>query len=209
MFFSDYKDEVKRHEPTDFEIEEVKSDPESLAYGLYSALVSYEDHYNNLQNRYKSLAITWTLATFIGIGYLVSGYEKALHINILLIVLFLSVLAAQGIFLLWFLDAGTYESLIFSIWKEIYKLEETYPSLGRSHHLVKLLFKGVKKPRLFHGVFYAYFVFFLLITGIISLGVYLYSINHWFVAFTVPLCFIIIMLINKVTRKPLCPSSEE
>jgi len=209
MFTSDNDDKIDRSLPSDFEIESLSSDPESLAYGIYSILVAYEDHYNNLQKKYKGLAITWILATFIGLGYLVSGYEKALQLNILLIVLFLSILAAQGIFLLWFLDAGTYESLIYSIWQEIYKLEKQYPSLGKSHHLVKKLFKGLKKPRLFHGVFYAYFVFFLLLIGMISLALYLFAINKWLIAIVVALFFLIIVLINKVAKGPLCADIEK
>ncbi|MFA6119330.1 MAG: VirB3 family type IV secretion system protein [Parachlamydiales bacterium] len=209
MFSSEYNNKKSGRLPSDFEIIEMSEDPETIAYGMYSALVSYEDHYNDLQTKYKALAITWVLATFVGIGYLVSGFEKDLHIDVLLVISFLSILSAQGVSLLWYLDAGIYESLIFSIWQEIYKLEKQYPSLGNSHHLVKKLFKGLTKPRLFHGVFYAYFVFFLLAIGATGISLYLYNINKWLLSLSIPLFFIIILILNRISSKPLCADKED
>ena len=190
---------------SDFEIEEIRSDPESIAYGLFSNLVAYEDHYNNIQKKYKALAITWTISTFIAIGYVISGYEKNLYLNPLLIILFLSVIAAQGISLLWFLDAGVYEALIFSIWKEIYSLEDKFPAVGKSIHNMHDIFKGEEVfLRMFHGVFYAYFVFSFSFIGLISLSLYLFYINKWLIAISVILLVLIIFIINRLTRKPLC-----
>jgi len=186
--------EEPRSMSTDHEIEDITADPESLSYGLYTMLLSYEDHYNNIQNKYKGLTITWVIATFVSIGYLLSGYEKALNIDSLLIILLLSIISAQGIFLLWFLDAGVYDKLIESIWEEIYKLEENFSIIGKSHHLVDVLHKfDKKKAQKFHGIFYATFVFFLLLIGLTSLGIYLYLIQKWLILLTF-LIFIILII---------------
>ncbi len=202
MFTSDYEENnAKRRKPEDHKIERITEDEKSLSYGIYSQLVAYEDHYNAIQNKLKGLTITWTLATFVGIGYLISGYEKALYIDVLLVIFFLCALSAQGVFFLWFLDAGLYESLIFSIWKEVYKLEEKQPIVGKSHHVAKDLLKKEKKVAVFHGVFYAYFIFILLIVGIVSLSIFLFYINEWMVALSIPIIVAALYLINRKAKK--------
>ncbi|NGX56377.1 MAG: hypothetical protein K1060chlam5_00615 [Candidatus Anoxychlamydiales bacterium] len=198
--FEDFEEDTSRHLSTDHEIDQIFADDESLAYGFYSMLITYEDHYNNIQNKYKGLTITWVLATFIAIGYMLSGYEKALFINPLLIILFLTILSSFGVCLLWFLDAGVYESLIFSIWQETHKLEEKHSSLGKSHHLTESMFKGFEKQKIFHGVFYAYLVFFLLFIGICSLSIYLFFISKWMPLFSIPLVLSILFIINKYSK---------
>lgn len=209
MFIDEYEEnDSNRRMPEDHEIEKVIADDDSIAYGLYSQLIAYEDHYNVIQNKFKGLTITWTLATFIGIGYLISGFEKALYIDVLLVVFLLSILSAQGVFLIWFLDSEIYDNLIYSIWKEIYKLEEDHSFLGKSHHLVSKFFKGEKKAKVFHGVFYAYFIFILLIVGIISLSLYLFYISSWMIALSIPLVFIVIYFISKKSKESLHSSDK-
>jgi hypothetical protein len=203
IFSQDNNNEnVNRHSPTDHEIIEIKDDPESIAFGVYSTLLAYEDHYNSIQNKYKSLAITWMIAAFVGIGYVISGFEKALNINVFLIILFISLLTAQGIFLLWFLDAGVYHRLIESIWQEVYKIENKYPEMGQSHHLLIKLHNDVIDPEKFHGIFYAYFVLCLLITGLGSLGLYLYFIHKWLSAITVILLTLLSIGIHYLIKHP-------
>ena len=211
IFSPEYPDnEESRSMPTDHEIDNINTDPESIAYGIFSILVSYEDHYNNIQNKYKGLTITWVIATFVSIGYLLSDYEKALNIDSLLIILFLTILASQGIFLLWFLDAGIYDKLIESIWKEIYKLEENFPIIGKSHHLVDLLHKyDQKKAQKFHGVFYATFIFFLLLIGLLSLGIYLYLIQKWLILITILIFIILIIGAHYLIRTPPFRSDDD
>jgi hypothetical protein len=194
-------EDINRYMPQDHEIDQIFADDESLAYGFYSMLIAYEDHYNNIQNKYKGLTITWVIATFIAFGYMLAGYEKAVFINPLLIIPFLCVLSTFGVCLLWFLDAGVYESLIFSIWKESYQLEEKYKILGKSHHLSENIFKGYKQ-KVFHGVFYAYLVFFLLVIGISSLSIYLYYINPYLIIISLPLIILLFLLINKYSKGP-------
>ncbi|MBN2479713.1 MAG: hypothetical protein JXA94_05750 [Parachlamydiales bacterium] len=181
--------------PTDHEIEKVTSDPESIAYGLFSTLSNYQDHYNNIQKKYKALTITWVIATFIGLGYLISGYEEALHGNVMLLITFFSFLAAAGVSLLRFLDTGVYQALIRSIFKELLILEKKYPIIGSSHQNMINLFKNKKKKtELLHGVFYAYFILFFLLIGIVCLSIYLFSINTLLAI--IVLASIIIILIS-------------
>lgn len=202
--------EEPRDMATDHQIDNITTDPESLTYGLYTLLLTYEDHYNNIQNKYKGLTITWVMATFISIGYLLSGYEKALNIDSLLIILFLTILSSQGIFLLWFLDAGVYDKLIESIWREIYKFEDQFPEIGKSHHLVELLHKHDKKQaQKFHGIFYATFIFFLLLIGIGSLGIYLYLIKKWLILITIFIFIIIIIGAHYLIRLPPFAANED
>ncbi|NGX36297.1 MAG: hypothetical protein K1000chlam1_01138 [Candidatus Anoxychlamydiales bacterium] len=201
--------EESRDMATDHQIDNITADPESLAFGLFSMLVTYEDHYNNIQNKYKGLSITWVIATFVSIGYLLSGYEKALNIDSLLIILFLTILASQGIFLIWFIDAGVYHKLISSIWLEIYKIEENHPEIGKSHHLVLELHKKDSDPEKFHGIFYATSIFFLLFVGLGSLSLYLYLIKKWLILITIFIFIVVIIAAHFLVRTPLFRTKDE
>lgn len=203
IFFSDSTNETPQdeHLPSDFEVDEISSDPETLAYGLYSILTTYKNHFQNLQNKFKALSVTWVLATFIGIGYIISGYEFNLKINVFLIIMFLSLLAAQGVFLLWFLDVGIYDKLIKSVWLEIYKLEEKFPLIGKSHHHMAKLLSYDKKSKNIYGFFYIYFVTFFIFIAFICLGFYLYYIKPVLILLTLPLACIIAYLLYVAIKK--------
>ncbi len=192
----------KRTMPTDHEIEEVTADNESIAYGLYALLCSHEDHYNNLQNKYKGLTVTWVIATFIAIGYLLSGYEKGLSVSTLLIITFLSILAATGVFLLWYLDVMVYDKLIRSIYHETCRLEQEHEILGKTH-LLGLRFLGKETAHIvYHGYFYIFFILFLLFIACLSLSGYLYFIHKWLLWIIIPLFVLVSSFILVLIIKP-------
>lgn len=155
----------------------IKEDEKSIAFAIYSELIAYENHYNLLQNKYKGLASTWIVATFVGIGYVLSGYEVGFSLDIFLTIMFLTMLSGLGIYLIWFLDAGVYYKFIESIFIEVIKLEDKYPFLGKSHHNIIKLHDYEIDPHTFHGVFYTSFILFLLTTAGICLSIYLYKIS--------------------------------
>jgi len=175
-------------------------DENSIAQAIYSDLILYENHYNVLQNKYKGLASTWIVATFIGIGYVLSGYEVGISINIFLTIMFLTMLSGAGIYLIWFLDAGVYYKFIESIFFEVIKLEDKYPFLGKSHHNIVKLHDYEIDPHTFHGVFYSSFILFLLTTSAICLSIYLYNISILYFSVVISLIvtgWIIFVILHK------------
>jgi len=174
--------------PHSIKWELLSGDEESLAYVIFSELVNYENHYNIIQNKYKGLATTWFVATFIGIGYVLSGYETGISASIYLTTMFLCFISALGIFFLWFLDAGVYYKMIESIFSEIIHIEEKFPIVGSSHHNILSLHEIEHEPHAFHGIFYISLIIFLLSTSMLSLSIYLYQIN--FVYFIISTSFL-------------------
>lgn len=161
----------------DHNIDRIYPNKKSIAYGLYFKLISYENHYNLIQTKYKALATTWMLAAFIGIGYLLGGKETGIPFNILISTMLICLLAAEGIILVWFLDAGVYYRLIEAIFAEAIKLETRFKFLGKNHQNLLRLHNSHRDPLKFMTMFYSSFVFFLLLIALISIALYVYSIN--------------------------------
>lgn len=206
MIFTIFENNQEGNAPKGPPWELMKDDEESLAFALYNDLVQYENHYNILQNKYKGLATTWLIATFIGIGYILSGYEVGLSVNIFLALMLLCLLSSLGIFLLWFVDIGVYYKFIESIFLEALKLEKKYPVLGSSHQNILKLHEIAHDPVMFQGIFYSSFMIFLLSMAFLSLSIYLYQINLWFfiiVLFFMSIGWILFILIHsRVSHNP-------
>lgn len=171
-----------------FSIDSLPVTESALFYSLYVELISYENHYNIIQNKYKGIATTWIITTFVGIGYVLSGYESGISMSIFLTLMFLTLISAAGIYLLWYLDSGIYFKLIESIFSEVMKLEEKYPILGSYHHNILKLHKMEHDPHTFHGTFYTSFIFFMLSISAICLNIYLYQINFYYFLATIIIC---------------------
>lgn len=171
------KFEPNLDEHVDTHIEETPGDARSITYALYYVLIAYENHYNIIQMRYKQVAISWALATFIGIGYLLSGVEVTLPIDIKLAIMFLCLFAAEGIFLLWFLDINVYYKLIESIFSETIKFETKHDFIVKTHYNMQNLQKIQSEPHKFHGLFYLIFIGFFIFVAAASLIMYLFFIH--------------------------------
>lgn len=188
-------------EETDFAIEEIH-DEKTVAYALYYKLIAYENHYNVIQMRYKQLAVTWVLATFIGIGYLLSGFEASLPIDPKLAVMFLCLFAAEGIFLIWFLDVNVYYKLIESIFGETIKFESQHDFIVKTHNNIINSHNIESEPHKFHGYFYLTFIGFFLIIASVSLVLHLYTINPT-IAFVVAGLLFTFMVVFSITNKKI------
>lgn len=175
----------------------------SIHVMLYQDILNYENHYNMIQNKYKALAATWVMAAFVAIGYLLSGYESQLSIDLYLIVLFLCLTAASGIFLLWYLDSGVYYKLIEIIFESGLKLEREDSNLSRFHLNLLQLHEFQKQPRVFHGFYYSSFVLTFLMISALSLVSYLLEMQDRFQFFimtltTVVVFFVVRALVRKI-----------
>ncbi len=197
--------EIQSEAESDYNIDNITGDLQNLAYGLYVKMYSYEHHFNSIQNRYKTLAATWMLMTFLGIGYFLSGVEVGLPFNSMIGVMILCLLSSTGVFLLWYLDSGIYHKLLEAVFMEGLSLEKKYPILGHGHeNMMKLIYQGKKIPVFFHGLFYSSFIVFLIIIAMLSICVYLFDISKIYTAviggaFLLSL-FIFMVLHKKATR---------
>lgn len=193
--------EVQNDAESDYIIDPVSGNLKSIAFGLFNKMIGYEHHYNTIQNRYKTLAATWMLMTFLGIGYFLSGFEVGIPFNSLIGVMILCLLSSTGIFLLWYLDSGIYHKLLEAVFMETFSLEKKFLFLGKSHeNMMNLIYQGKKIPVFFHGLFYSSFIVFLIIIAMISVCIYLFGISKMY-AVVVGFLFILSLLIFRVLHK--------
>jgi hypothetical protein len=88
----------------------------------------FERHFNQLQATYRTLASTWLLATFAGIGFtLLNG--KSIPIDWLLAAAVIAVLGAAGISLLWNLDLLVYHRLLDAAFYTGLQIEKRHTEL--------------------------------------------------------------------------------
>lgn len=91
---------------------------------VYKELGTYERHFNQMQSVYRSLASTWLLATFAGIGYIF--HESSTYfggIDVRLAASMIALAGGTGIFLLWIIDVMVYHALLVAVTEESEKLE--------------------------------------------------------------------------------------
>lgn len=154
---------------TDYTIDPIENNDKSIAYGLYTKIESYQSHYNIVKTKYKLLGSTWLLATFIGIGYLLAGKEMGLPISELSAISLLCLLSSAGLSLIYFLDISVYHRLLEALYRGALELENKNPFLARTNNSMKpILFKGNAGPEVLDGLFYAYFIFILLLISDIA-----------------------------------------
>lgn len=151
---------------SDYTIDPIENNDQSIAYGLYSKIESYQSHYNAVKTKYKVLGLTWILATFAGIGYLLAGKEVGLPISKLIAISLLCLVSSSGLLLIYFLDISIYHRLLEALYRGALELENKNPFLAKTNHTMKpLLFKHNTGPEVLDALFYVYFIFTLLIIG--------------------------------------------
>lgn len=151
-------------------------DEHSLIYGLYSQMRALGTHFSNMQNKYRTLASTWLLAAFIGIGFLLSRSHLDLPINTLLVIVILCFSAIVGILLLWHLDIILYYRFWLAVTVESAKLERHYSYLPRTNlHILEM--NNTKKKYLFQSLFYIGCSILLFLIIAIAFYFYFYKNN--------------------------------
>jgi len=94
-------------------------------WALAKELNGREKHFNDLQSRYRTLASTWLLAAFGGIGFVLSTKLEA-PISSQLIVMSIALAGSAGIMLLWVLDVLVYHDLLVAGYVLGKQLEEVF-----------------------------------------------------------------------------------
>jgi hypothetical protein len=87
-----------------------------------------ELHFNNLCAGFKRMASTWLLATFAGIGFLLST-DIALDVDVAILAAGVAAAGAVGIYLLWIVDLLIYQRLLSSAFTWRGRIEKENPWL--------------------------------------------------------------------------------
>ena len=129
---------------------------------VYKELGTYERHFNQMQSVCRSLASTWLLATFAGIGYIFEKFTANYgSTGVRLAAALVALAGGTGICLLWIIDVVVYHRLLVAVTEQSKKLEtehknvlpqlrEAFKKAANSHFLGKER-SARNKMSLFYG----------------------------------------------------------
>ena len=136
------------------------------AWKIYTHIREIENQFNALQSTYRSLASTWLLATFAGVGFVLTKtvdpfFDEAVIISLI------GLAGGVGVSLLWLIDVMVYQKLLHAAFHSGVRLEQRYPWLppirlamkrtqikGQARHrFVWFYIAGVTMPLLMSLVF--------------------------------------------------------
>ena len=157
---------------TEYIVDPVTENDDSLIYGMYSQLKTHKDHFSNMQNRYRTMSSSWVIAGFIGIGFLLSRHDLDLPFDSLLVIAILSICIAIGISLLWHLDIVLYQKLWLGSVVEMARLEKNHKWLPKVN-LSVLFIREKTKYNFFQSIYYIGVNTILILFSGISIGFYL------------------------------------
>ena len=190
MFKDDYK--VKKNCDIDYILEFFNYSLNTLNYSFYIKLDELEHHFDNISTKCKSIAITWFLATYAGIGFLLSKETLGLPFNRIIAVVILSFIGFLGNILLWHLDVNIYNKFWIAAFIEELVMEKKFDFLLQSKN-INLLIDEDKAKIKSHGLLYLIINSILIITCGSFIISSLLKLNIW------PLVFITLGLIAFIT----------
>ena len=111
----------------------LEKDPvsEDLVWEIYKNLTEQCEHFNGIESTYRTLASTWLLAAFAGIGFVLKDIDSE-HRPFFIAAI--AGAAAVGIFLLWLLDLMVYHRLLGAAFAEQLALESRHAWLPQVAH---------------------------------------------------------------------------
>ncbi|RDE19442.1 hypothetical protein DV711_11140 [Motiliproteus coralliicola] len=122
---------------------------------IIKTITEAEHHFNNLCFKIRTLASTWLLATFAGVGFLITKtIDQSLSIGDLTVLLCWA--GSLGIFTLWILDIQIYQKILNAWFEQRQAIESQHPEFpqlhqaitstqpgGRATNLIKLYYIGL------------------------------------------------------------------
>lgn len=97
-----------------------------LIWEAYKSLSDGQNHFNDLENKYRTLAATWMLAYFAGVGFLLTLDPAKSIVSREGTIIALSILHSFGIFMLWNIDIRVYHRLLDSLFVEALQMERVH-----------------------------------------------------------------------------------
>lgn len=115
--------------------EKPPQDPEfTHIWTIYSDIKDFEHHFNNLVTKYRTLASTWLLATFGGVGFVISKDMQWDLINEAALIALIGFFGLVGVWLIWLMDLMVYQRLLGAAFDEGKALEDRCDWLPRIRH---------------------------------------------------------------------------
>jgi lysylphosphatidylglycerol synthetase-like protein (DUF2156 family) len=96
--------------------------PDPLVLDMYKHLAEQSQHFNGIESTYRTLASTWLLASFGGMGFILKDLDQYKGQQALFIAA-VAVAAAVGIVLLWLMDLMVYHRLLAAAFAEQLQME--------------------------------------------------------------------------------------
>ncbi len=150
----------------------------SRVWAIVTELGLYERHLNDIESRYRILASTWLLATFTGMGFVVTALGGDLGQAKWLIVSALAAAGATGVLLLWNLDLRVYHRLLDAVFIQALSLEESYPWLPQVRRAIISSQKS--------GDVVARIVWFYIVIEVVLIGIGGGAFTKWAAATELP-----------------------
>ncbi len=175
-----------------------------LIYGAYTQIVESLQHYNRVQTIYRTYVSTWLMATFVGIGYVLTSMEVGLPFHPLVTTAFMCVASSMGVLLIWYMDLIVCEQQIAASVYEGIVLEQQHEWLPRFYHNIKNM-SGLINYVSLKCILYIGCISILIIVGGSSLTFWVINTNHY-LSFVIPifvfvLIFLTSMLLISSTKK--------
>jgi hypothetical protein len=118
------------------------SDERELILKAYCELGQIERSHSNTQTSYRTLASSWMLAAFAGIGFMISSKDFSFDIPKEVFILAVALAGGIGLGLLWILDLMFYQRLLDAAFIEARRLETTYEWLPQPRNKTRALLRG-------------------------------------------------------------------
>ena len=175
MFQNDFEERSSRE--TNYEMNMIEYTQKTLNFGLYTKLSQFEQHFDTLSTKYKNIALTWLIATFAGIGFILSSEVSRLPFDHMIAVAIISFLGFLGNSLIWNLDVNVYNPFWCAVFIEEVRMEKKFKFLLNSRNIDLSI--GSDEEKIFsHGLLYIVGNFLLLLT-MGSAIIYFLKKEHW------------------------------
>ncbi|NGX36942.1 MAG: hypothetical protein K1000chlam2_00088 [Chlamydiae bacterium] len=181
------------------------SEDELLAYGAYVRVAYSLQHSNIIQFAYKSITLTWFIATYIAVGYTLSSLEINLPLNPLFIVSIICLASLLVIGVIWYLDLIVEEKKIASVIHKGINLEESNPEIlpQACHSVVRMQFLSnyiLMKSTFYLGICS---ILILTISAVTTLFLFTDVKKYWYLMPFLSIVFIAVLFILAiwVTKK--------
>jgi len=112
-----------------------------LVWKAYCELGLIERHHGGIQSSYRTLASTWMLAAFAGIGFVISQ-DMTVDIAGELLVAAIALACGVGLYLLWVLDLLVTQRLLDAAYIEARRLESSHHWLPQPRNNMRSLLRG-------------------------------------------------------------------
>ncbi|HLK27344.1 MAG TPA: hypothetical protein VKT28_02095 [Puia sp.] len=130
---------------------------------LMKEITNMEQHFNDLETKYRILASQWLLASFAAIGFILTK-DPALPFNKLWLAMGICSVSSIGIFQIWRMDLMVYQQLLRAAFYEGVKLEKKFSFLPQiKNGMISRVKKGDVTQTLVY--YYSVSISVLLITG--------------------------------------------